>query len=295
MSGLGRVMVRGLLPAFAAILAPLPSLANEAPAVAVHYEPSDTILILGAVPQEIPPFVDAMDNAERKTLWGIPYWQGEIGGQKAIVAITGIGKTYTASTATLFVTQFSPRLVLMSGTGARVNPALRTGDVIVAATMYEHDYGSLTREDMVYRPFNGPNDGAELENGFSPPTSFMALADAAIASYEAPEVSANGATYTIAARRGVVASSDLFGVTEQRIANLRQNFNTDIMEMESAPLAHICVTLGVPCIVVRAGSNEAQEAPNDDYLRLGPIAARQAALFSLHLLTYLDEAGAKAP
>jgi adenosylhomocysteine nucleosidase/futalosine hydrolase len=35
---------------------------------------------------------------------------------------------------------------------------------------------------------------------------------------------------------------------------------------------------------VRAGSNLAQEAPNDDYLRLGPIAARQAALFSLHLL-----------
>jgi hypothetical protein len=31
----------------------------------------------------------------------------------------------------------------------------------------------------------------------------------------------------------------------------------------------------------------AQEAPNDDYLRLGPIAARQAALFSLHLIDYL--------
>lgn len=295
MSALGRMIVRSVLPVMVASLAPIPALANEAPAVAAHYEPSDTILILGAVPQEIPPFVDAMDNAERKTLWGIPYWEGQVGGQNAIVALTGIGKTYTASTATLFVTHFSPRLVLMSGTGARVNEALRTGDVIVAATMYEHDYGSLTREDMVYRPFNGPNDGTELENRFSPPTSFLALADAAIATYQAPEVTANGATYTISARRGVVASSDLFGVTEQRIENLRALFNTDIMEMESAPLAHICVTLGVPCIVVRAGSNEAQEAPNDDYLRLGPIAARQAALFSLHLLTYLDKAGTKGP
>ena len=38
---------------------------------------------------------------------------------------------------------------------------------------------------------------------------------------------------------------------------------------------------------VRAGSNVAQEAPNDDYLKLGPIAADQAAKFTLHLLEYL--------
>ncbi len=269
--------------------------ANQGPPIAANYEASDTVLILGAVPQEIPPFVEAMAAPEQKMMWGIPYWEGEIAGQRAIVAITGIGKTYTASTATLFITQFSPRLVLMSGTGARVNSELRTGDVIVATTMYEHDYGSLTREDMVYRPFNGPNNGAELENGFSPPTSLLALAEEAIATYDAPQVTANNATYQIAVRRGVVSSSDLFGVTEQRIENLRSRFNTDIMEMESAPLAHICVTLGVPCIVVRAGSNVAQEAPNDDYLRLGPIAARQAALFSLHLLTYLEDAGKAAP
>jgi nucleoside phosphorylase len=49
----------------------------------------------------------------------------------------------------------------------------------------------------------------------------------------------------------------------------------------------VCQQLGVPCLVVRGGSNVAQEAPNDDYLRLGPIAARQAALFGIHLLGYL--------
>jgi hypothetical protein len=56
----------------------------------------------------------------------------------------------------------------MSGTGARINQQLRTGDVIVAGTLYEHDYGSLTRNDMVYRPFNSPVNGAEVENKFSP-------------------------------------------------------------------------------------------------------------------------------
>ena len=51
-----------------------------------------------------------------------------------------------------------------------------------------------------------------------------------------------------------------------------------------------CRTLGVSTALVPrrfTGSNVAQEAPNDDYLRLGPIAAKEAAKFSLHLLKYL--------
>lgn len=252
-----------------------------------YYTPTDTILILGAVPQEIPPFVDAMTGREKKSLWGIPYYTGKIEGKPVIVAITGIGKTFTGMTSTLFITHFKPRLVLMSGTGARINPNLRTGDVIVATVTYEHDYGSQTKAGMVYRPMNGPDNGNEVENAFSPSPKLLALADQAIATYKAPQVTANDATYTIKVRRGVVASSDLFGVTTRRIESLRNHFHADIMEMESAPLGHVCQALGVPYVIVRAGSNVAQEAPNNDYLRLGPIAARQAALFSLHLLKTL--------
>lgn len=261
--------------------------AAEAPDRPEYYTPTDTILILGAVPQEIPLFVEAMTQREKKSLWGIPYYTGKIDGKPVVVAITGIGKTFTGMTSTLLITHYKPRLVLMSGTGARINQDLRTGDVIVATVTYEHDYGSQTREGMVYRPMTGPNNGNEVENAFSPPGKLLAIAGQAIASYKTPEVTANGTTYPIKVRRGVVASSDLFGVTTRRIDSLRNHFHADIMEMESAPLGHVCETLGVPYVIVRAGSNVAQEAPNDDYLRLGPIAARQAALFSLHLLKYL--------
>ena len=261
--------------------------AGEAPAKPAHYTPADTIVILGAVPQEITLFTEAMGNPPKSELWGIPYYRGKIAGKSVVVAITGIGKTFTGMTTTLFISEFKPRLVLMSDTGARINPALRTGDVIVATETHEHDYGSLTRTGMVYRPLNGPVNGNEVENAFSPPKALLDVANKAIASYHGPEVTANGSTYHVNAREGVVSSSDLFGVTQDRIELLRTKFHTDIMEMESAPLGLVCQTLGVPYLVVRAGSNVAQEAPNDDYLRLGPIAAREAARFSLHLLQYL--------
>jgi 5'-methylthioadenosine/S-adenosylhomocysteine nucleosidase len=261
--------------------------AAEAPAKPAHYEPGKVIVVLGAVPQEIVPFTDAMGKPAKSELWGIPYYRGKIAGKDVVVAITGIGKTFTGMTTTLFIQQFKPRVVLMSGTGARIDQKLRTGDVIVATETHEHDYGSLTSSGMVYRPLNGPDDGNEVQNAFSPPRALLSMADQAISTYAAPEVTANGATYRVKVRRGVVSSSDLFGVTQQRIDALRTQFHTDIMEMESAPLALVCQTLGVPYVIVRAGSNVAQEAPNDDYLRLGPIAAREAARFSLHLLEYL--------
>jgi 5'-methylthioadenosine/S-adenosylhomocysteine nucleosidase len=265
----------------------LPALAGEPPATPAYYKPGELIVILGAVPQEITVFREAMGNPKAATLRGVPYYRGKVSGKEVVVAIAGIGKTSTAMTTTLFIETFKPKLVLMSGTGARIDQQLRTGDVIVATVTHEHDYGSLTQGGMVFRPFNGPDDGKEIENAFSPPAAWLARADKAIASYQGPEVTANGATYNVEVRRGVVSSSDLFGVTEQRIGQLRTLFKTDIMEMESAPLGHVCEMLGVPYLIVRAGSNVAQEAPNDDYLRLGPIAAGQAAKFSVHLLSYL--------
>jgi len=252
-----------------------------------HYEPSDTIVVLGAVPQEIPLITEALDNREKGSLWGIPYWKGELHGKPVVVAITGIGKTFTAMTTTMFIREFKPKAMLMTGTGARVNKDLRTGDVIVATSTHEHDYGSLTPEGMRYRPMNGPVDGNEVKNEFKPDSRMLAVAEKAMESYEPRTVEANGKTYRNSVSFGVVTSSDLFGVPRRRIELLRERFDADIMEMESAPLAHVCQTLGVPFLVVRAGSNIAQEDPGDAYLRLGPIAARQAAYFSRHLLQYL--------
>ncbi len=252
-----------------------------------YYPASDTIVILGAVPQEIPVLTDALEKPEKKELWGIPYWQGKLHGKPVVIAITGIGKTFTAMTTTLFIKEFKPRLVLMTGTGARINQSLRTGDVVVATHTYEHDYGSLTANDMVYRPMNSPDNGKEVVNDFKPTASLLVVAKKAMDSYEPQTITANDSTYKNSVRYGIVSSSDLFGVPQIRIDALRNNFKTDIMEMESAPLGHVCEALGVPYLIVRAGSNVAQEAPNNDYLRLGPIAAREAAKFSLHLVKFL--------
>lgn len=251
------------------------------------YSATDTILILGAVPQEITVLTEALDDDERGSVWGIPYWRGSLHGKEVVIAITGVGKTFTAMTTTVMLQTFRPRFAVMTGTGARINPEVRTGDVIVARLTNMHDFGSLNNERMDFRPLKGPVDGSSVANIFEVDKAALALASAAIDDYESQPIIADELRYENFVRTGIVSSSDLFGVPSRRIETLREEFHTDIMEMESAPFALVCQSFGVPYLIVRSGSNLAQEEPNSDYIRLGPIAAREAAKFTHHLLKYL--------
>lgn len=251
-----------------------------------YYKPTDTIVILGAVPQEIPAIVEQMTDVQQLDLWGSPYYAGKLHGKPVIVAITGIGETFTAMITTQFIQHFKPRLVLMSGTAARINPGLRTGDIIISESAFEHDYGSLTDEGMVFFPLTGQRNGNEVPNDFTSTPALLEVADKAMAEYPVQTVTADGKTYETTIQRGKLASSDLFGVPAKRIKRLR-DLKVDLMESESAALGLVCENFGVPYLIVRAGSNLAQPIPNDDYKRLGPIAAKEAAKFTAFLVKYL--------
>ena len=59
------------------------------------------------------------------------------------------------------------------------------------------------------------------------------------------------------------------------------------MEMESAAIAQVCVQLGTPHIVFRAGSNRTQSNPGNDYRKLGQTAAHAAARWTVYFVGVL--------
>src|SRR3954471_8359667 len=92
--------------------------------------PLPLTLLLGAVPWEIKPVIAALGGAKSGSLERFPYHLGRIGEQRVVAAITGVGKTNAALIATLFIREFKPVRVIYTGSAARLNPELRTGDVI---------------------------------------------------------------------------------------------------------------------------------------------------------------------
>lgn len=245
-------------------------------------------LILGAIPQETDLVEWAMAGKRRGRLGRFPYLRGRIGRRPVILAVTGIGKTNATLVTTLFVERFRPREVVMTGTASRINPSMRNGDVIVGRVTCNHDFGSLGEGyAMEYFGAEGPfGDSSPIIYPGDP--GLLAAARQAIRRHASERAVHQNPAYTPRVRLGRITSGDQFGITSERIGDIRRQLRPDLMEMESGSVAQVCWYLGTPFLCVRGGSNRTQNAPDNDYRTLSPFAARQAALFTVSLVRELN-------
>jgi adenosylhomocysteine nucleosidase len=245
-------------------------------------------LILGAMPSEVRVLQGLLQRRTRGDLSGLPYDTGSLHDRRVVVAVTGVGVTNGAMVATLFIHHFAPARLIVTGTGSRFNPRIRTGDTVISTKTIHHAAGSLTNSGMVYRNVRGPLPGQMTAWYYKPDPRLLALAKATAASYEAQEIVVEGERYRPRVLTGVVSASDLFGVSDEKIADMKAKLNPDIMEMESAAIAQVAHQFGTPHIVFRAGSNRTQSNPGNDYRKLGQIAASAAARWTAHFAGALE-------
>jgi 5'-methylthioadenosine/S-adenosylhomocysteine nucleosidase len=253
--------------------------------------PSGLTLILGAMPSEVSIIVAAIRQQKTGMLECFPYHAGRLNGRRVVVAVTGVGVTNGAMVAALFIQKFHPSELLVSGTGSRFNPRIRTGDTVISLKTIHHAAGSLTDDGMVYRKVRGPLPGQMTSWFFKPDPELLAIAKKAIRTYDAEPITAEGERYQPRVLTGVVSASDMFGVSDAKIADMQAKLAPDIMEMESAAIAQVAEQLGVPSIVFRAGSNRTQSNPGAAYRKLGQIAARAAARWTVHFVGALAKSG----
>jgi len=244
-------------------------------------------LILGAVPWEIAPVCAALQGTKTGKVYDFPFWSGEIGGKSFVVAITGVGKSNAAMVSTLFIDRFKPIRLIYTGTAARVNRSLNTGDIILSRKVVHHDFGTLQGTGMLYRKTIGPVKGRPTNFQYAADSALLKSAMAAAKTYSPRQVTANGKTYVPSIRPGIICAGDVFGMTETKLDDIPKKIGADLVEMEGSAIGQVCHELHLPLLVIRGGSNFAQENPGSDYKRLGNIAARSAALFTVHLLHFL--------
>jgi adenosylhomocysteine nucleosidase len=242
------------------------------------------------MPSEIRLIQRQLKSAKAGSLACFPYRQGVLQGRRVVTAVTGVGVTNGAMVAALFIHHFRPAEVIVTGTGSRFNPRIRTGDTVISTRTIHHAAGSLTDHGMVYRKVRGPLPGQMTHWAYPPDPRLLRLAKRAIPGYAAEAVTVDGETYTPRVLPGVVTASDLFGVSDAKIADMEAQLKPDIMEMESAAIAQVCAQLRVPQIVFRAGSNRTQSNPGTAYRKLGQTAAAAAARWTVHFVGALAAA-----
>ena len=193
--------------------------------------------IMGAMPEEVDQLCAKLQDVTCETYAGVDYHRGTLHGKPVVVCCAGMGKANAASTVQVLCTRYGIERLIFSGVAGNMTSKIGIGDVCVGETVVYHDADM----DMLCQsaPFTTEYHGD--------PALVRAALDAC-------------AACGVKAIAGKIATGDRFvgdAATKQAIA---QACAPDCVEMEGAAVSQIAARNGVPCVVLRAMSDNADEA-----------------------------------
>ena len=198
-----------------------------------------TIAVIGAMDEEIALIERSLEHVSRTRAAGLEVLEGTLatrGGETVRVAATvaGMGTVAAGAATQHLIDAHHPEAVLFTGIAGNLNPKLHIDDVVIGGTLRYLD----TDMDLI--------DQAEphLDEYHSDP-ALVKLAEATLADM--------GITYLV----GTIATGNYFVAGDEKVAAVKAATNADCVEMEGAAVAHISAKNGVPCLVTRAMSDNA--------------------------------------
>ena len=235
--------------------------------------------VISALHEEQQGLVEAMQGPATLSHGMRTYTQGQIAGIDAVCVLSRIGKVAAAMTATMLVEKFGVTHILFPGVAGAGDPGVRVGDIVVAESLVQYDMDASPLFPRFEIPLTGishfPSDlhlserVARAAHGFID-DDFLSSVDAEerqVFRLDRPRV-----------HRGLIGSGDQFINDGVHLATLGAALPGLLaVEMEGAAVAQVCFELGIPCAVIRAISDNANEKAATDFMRfVKSVAARYA-------------------
>lgn len=188
-----------------------------------------------------------MADVTTRPFGALTFYVGRIGKADAVAVKCGVGKVFAAIAAETMILGFSPDLIVTTGVAGNLSSGLSIGDVVVSTAVVQHD--------MDTSPIGDP---VGLISGIG---KVYIESDAPAADLMCEVLTREGVRF----ERGVVASGDQFIASDAERARITATFGALCCEMEGAAVGQVCYLHGVPFLVLRALSDDANGASPDDF------------------------------
>ncbi|MGB2696801.1 MAG: 5'-methylthioadenosine/S-adenosylhomocysteine nucleosidase [Candidatus Zixiibacteriota bacterium] len=217
------------------------------------------------------------------------FWIGKIQDKDVIVVKSNVGMTNAAMTAQLLIDRFKPKQLIFTGICGGIDPENNIGDIVIPESWATHDYGIYNQEGfqpwrmimtlpgkdkpdtLIFLPVD--NDLLKITENIEP--------DLKPILGRTPKIKIGG--------KGVSGNSFIDQVEKRE--ELKEKFDAQIVDMESAAVVQVAILNKVPVLVVRScsdlaggsGSSTAQFELEEFF----EVAADNSASFVLELLRQL--------
>lgn len=223
--------------------------------------------IIAAMAEELALLLEQLENRTEAIHLGRTYYEGQLGSHEVVLVQSGIGKVMSAMSVAVLVGQYQVDAVVNTGSAGGVGSGLAVGDVVVADCLAYHDV-DLTAFGYPYGQMSGQPLYFEADEQLVD-TFRKALAGHQLGNHV-----------------GLIATGDSFIAGSEQLDKIKAAFPEVLaVEMEGAAVAQAAHAVGVPFVVVRAMSDNADHEANlsfDDFIiEAGKSSAKV-------LMTWLD-------
>lgn len=250
-----------------------------------------TIFELGPLLEAIPEL-----SIKAKSPWQI--YSADLADLKLTVIISFIGPA-NAAAATEHLIGFKPDLILHGGAAGAIDESLLPGDIVLgsAAKIICSKETLAVRKTLLMATtsirYLKDGDPVRLEqlDGDSNSINRCLRASSKFAEqfpqWNAPGWPAPEPTRAAQIRAGVVGSLDGWTKGLEQLNFVRDNFNVDAEDMESAYIAQVAAIHGIPNLAIRAISNNEyrQTLEKDEIIPAVQAAAQRVAFFFKELIS----------
>jgi adenosylhomocysteine nucleosidase len=209
-------------------------------------------------------------------------WIGRDGHEGLVLARSGVGKVNAAAAATILLSAFGARAMILAGVAGGLAADLEVGAVILAARLSICDYGVVTAGRFI------PTASGLIPIGAPELTELAAASSRTLDIYEALAARVGpGLGHPI--RLGGLLTGDYFLNCAETRETLRAQFGADAIDMESGAVRQVCEAWGVDLYVIRTLSDLAGADSSVTYGQMAVMAAANSAACVPALLTLLAE------
>lgn len=207
------------------------------------------IAIICAMDEEAKGLISDIGNCTVHVVGNFKFYEGTLCGQNVVVSGCGVGKVCAATVTAVAIEKFAPELVINSGV-AGGTPPLNQGDMVIPEKSVEHDYYAPDEQTVYYmsdKKVSAVLKKACVKLGYPVKTC-------------------------------TIATGDSFIDKPEKVAELKQKFNAEAFDMESAAIAKTCRMFGVKCALVRSISDNGVDDNMKSFYEFLSEAAKRSQL-----------------
>ena len=192
--------------------------------------------IMGAMPDEVDQLCARLENVTKENYAGVEYHCGTLQGKQVVVCCAGMGKANAASTVQVLCTKYGIDKLIFSGIAGNMTSKIGIGDVCVGETVVYHD----AELSMIAQSAPFQTEYHAIPRWCRPRSTLHCLRREGHRGQDRPRATPSSA------RRDEKA--------------IEEKCHPDCVEMEGAAVSQIAGRNGVPCVILRAMSDNADES-----------------------------------